>query len=372
MSHLGLERGLAYVSLGNMTNSILGAILWLYLASQLTASHYGEINYLIAIVSIATPIALLGFETTLVSYVAKGCLKMETESSALIVISVIIVSVILFIATQSFAVVTALISMVIWTWVAADMLGKQEFKKFAIGMTIQRILTLVTVPILYLFLSVDGAIYGFAISNFVLCSRYFRALKQLDFSISSIVPIKNYFFHSYMIGIAKVLPYFADKLIIFPLFDALTVGYYQFGAQIASFSSLVPFILFGYLLPRLSQGVTKGLQNTKRLGIAFSIGMTTILFLLMPYLVDSFYPKFQPATTATQIIILSGVPLSISAIYNSGFMAIGRQLTGGSRHNNIFIFTVFTNIFSWQSLFSYRSISCYSNRIVFAMCLFVL
>jgi O-antigen/teichoic acid export membrane protein len=177
-----------------------------------------------------------------------------------------------------------------------------------------------------MFLSVDGAIYGFAISNFVLCSRYLKAVKQLDFSISSIASIKNYFLHSYMIGIAKVLPYFADKLLILPLFDVVTVGYYQFGAQIASFSSLVPFILFGYLLPRQSQGVTHELHNTKRLGIVFSIGLTIILFLLMPFIVNTFFPKFQPATTATQIIILSGVPLSFSAIYNSGFLAIGRSL----------------------------------------------
>ena len=324
--NLGLDRGLAYVALGNITYSVISTILWIYLAWQLTAADYGEINYLIAVASILTTVSLLGFETTLVSYLAKGYLKMETESSILIAISVIFVSIVLFLFTGSLSVIALIISMVFFSWVVADALGKQQFKKYMLLMSVQRILSLAIIPILYPVLGVDGIIYGFTISYLVFCSNYFRTVKNLDFSISSIIQIKKFFFHSYMISIAKTLPLFADKIIILPLFDVLTVGYYQFGAQISSISTIIPIVLYSYLLPKEAEGKNRNLQNTKKLGVASSVGITSILFFSIPYIIPLFFPRFEPAIISAQIIILSGVPFSLSAIYNSSFMANGRSL----------------------------------------------
>ena len=159
--------------------------------------------------------------------------------------------------------------------------------------------------------------------SFVLST--FVAVKKLDVSISSLKPIKNYFIHSFIFGVTKTLPYFADKILIFPIFDAMTVGYYQFGAQFASVTSIIPIILYSYLLPKESAGKDKNLHKTKRLGFIASFAATAILFLLIPYIISNYFPSFSPATDAARIVLIAGIPMSLNAIYNSGFMSLGRS-----------------------------------------------
>ena len=322
---VGIEKGFAYVALGNIVYSILSITLWMYLATQLPATQYGEINYLVAIASISVALALLGFDNTLVSYLAKRNIKMESESSVLVAISAVIVSIMLYLLLRSVPLSMLVISMVLFAWVAADALGRQQFKKYMLMVSLQRIISLIAIPFLYVLLSVDGIIYGFAVSYIIFCSTYFRVFKKLDFSVSSITTIRRYFFDSYLISISKTVPLFADKIVILPLFDLLTVGYYQFGAQISSIGSVIPLIMYNYLLPRQSTGNSKNLKHTKYLGISCSIGLTLLLFALIPFIVPVYFPRFEPAIIPAQIIIFSGIPISLSAIYNSNLMASGHS-----------------------------------------------
>jgi O-antigen/teichoic acid export membrane protein len=184
----------------------------------------------------------------------------------------------------------------------------------------QRILTLILVPVLFEFAGVNGAILGFAISHLVLCKNFFRIVREIDFSISTLKPIKKYFLHSYLLGISKTLPYFADKLIILPLFGLSTLGYYQFGVQMLTVTAVIPVILYNYLLPRVARSGTQDLSRTIWLGLITALSMSSIMYLFMPTIVSKFFPTFESAILSVQIILFAGIPLTAVAIITSVFM----------------------------------------------------
>ena len=130
LNSIGLEKGLAYVSLGNAVYIALSAILWLYLASQLDPTAYGEINYEVSVVTILTSIGIMGFDTTIPALVARGTLKVEQESISLILLSAVTISTILVVIFNSISMAVLLTGMLFFTWVSVDYLGRHEFKNY--------------------------------------------------------------------------------------------------------------------------------------------------------------------------------------------------------------------------------------------------
>jgi amino acid permease len=56
------EKGLTYITIGNIGSALLGAFFWFILASILKVSEYGEVNYYLSLVSIPVAIGLAGFK----------------------------------------------------------------------------------------------------------------------------------------------------------------------------------------------------------------------------------------------------------------------------------------------------------------------
>jgi O-antigen/teichoic acid export membrane protein len=290
----------------------------------MNASEFGGLNYEISIATLLTSIGIMGFDTTLTAFIAKGVTKMLDESIFLVVVSASLISLILFLLYPSLSVILLIISMLFFTIAEANNLGEQNFKKYMWIMIGQRLVSLIAVPILYFMFGVEGTLYGFVLSYILVSYDIFRRLKNIRISISTIIPIKNYFFHSYILGISKVLPYFFDKLLILPLFGLSIVGYYQFGIQVLSIISIFPVIFYGYLLPRESKkSNVDSLKIFTKFGLVCSSILTVILIVSLPSLIVMLFPKFTLAITSAQIILLAGVPLTISSIYNSVFMAKG-------------------------------------------------
>ena len=80
---LGVDSGLAYVTLGNLGSAILVALFRLILASLLIAESYGQLNYLLASTFIFGTAALLGLNPTVITFTAKGNKKIKHQSNML-------------------------------------------------------------------------------------------------------------------------------------------------------------------------------------------------------------------------------------------------------------------------------------------------
>lgn len=327
MISIGFDKNLGYVSLGNIINTFFGAVLWLIIASNLNAVDFGSLNYDIAIATLLTSIGILGFDTTLTAYIAKGTTKMLDESFFLIIVSSFLIMLFLLIIYPSVPVIMLIISMMIFTLVESKNLGEHNFRKYMWLMIFQRIISLISVPLFYFYIGIEAALYGFILSYLLVSYEIYKWFKQIRISISTLIPIKNYFFHSYILGVSKVLPYFFDKLLILPLFGFATVGLYQFGVQVLSIISILSIIFYGYLLPKESKNSNKNsLKIFSKMGLITSTFLTILLIISLPTIILSFFPHFSSAIVPSQIILLSGIPLTLSSIYNSIYMARGHSV----------------------------------------------
>ncbi len=322
LKSIGFEKNLGYVSVGNIVHTFLGAILWLVIASKLNANEFGLLNYEISIATLLTSIGIMGFDTTLVSFLAKGVNKMLYEATFLIIVLAGLMVLLMMVFYPSYPVISLLLSMLLFSLVEANNLGKHSFKKYMWLMIIQRVLTLIFVPLFYFIFGIQATLYGFVLSYILTSYEFFRWLKHIRISISTLIPIKKYFIHSSILGVAKVLPYFFDKLLILPLFGLSIVGYYQFGVQVLTIVSMLPVIFYGYILPRESKKSSDdSIKVFSKFGLISSSILSILLIVSLPTIIISLFPTFIPVIFSSQVILLAGVPLTISSIYNSIFMA---------------------------------------------------
>ena len=84
---LSSHKGLIYITLGNLLGAAATGAFWLLLALIQNADEYGKTNYEISIASLAASAALLGLNTTVTTYVAKGSTKINVQANQLILIS---------------------------------------------------------------------------------------------------------------------------------------------------------------------------------------------------------------------------------------------------------------------------------------------
>lgn len=325
INSFGLDKGLAFVTIGNLVSAGLGALLWFILASQMTAESYGSLNYYISIATILTAVGILGFDSTLTTFVAKGLSKMISEAGSLVLLTGIALAVAISLALGSISVGLILIGMLFFTLSTAEILGRRLYKEFMIVMISQRVVTLIAVPFLFIFYGVDGALYGYAISYLPLSYRFFLSLRQLNFSLSTLRPNKKFFLNSYAFGISRTLVHFSDKLIILPFFGLALLGYYQFGLQMLTVVSIIPTIVYNYLLPQEASN-SRNSSKLQVLGVFVSVAIVAILIGSTPMIVTNLFPQFWNAITSTQVVLIAGIPLTIVSIYSSKLLAREKSL----------------------------------------------
>jgi O-antigen/teichoic acid export membrane protein len=318
---LGIDKGISYVTVGYTFSTVFGGLLWFILAAQMPAHDYGLLNYYISIIGILGSLALFGFETTVTTFLAKGVEKMLSEAVFMTSVAALIISVFLAISFKSISIVLLFLGPLLFTFSLAALLGKRKYKEYMMILIVQRVLSLIFVPILFASHGLDGSMYGYSIAYLAVCYRFFGSLRTLRFSISTLKPIKNFFFHSYALGISKYFVILSDKLIILPLFGAIILGYYQLGIQMLTVVSVIPIILSHYLLPQQAANKHNNIKKIERLGLGLSVFVTIFLIYLTPPLISNLFPRFEFAVTATQIVLLAGIPLTMTAILSSYFLS---------------------------------------------------
>lgn len=315
------QKDLMYVSFGNLFYAGFGALLWFFLATQMPANLYGSLNYSISIAAIFTAIGLMGFDSTLTTFLAKGVKKIGIESAYLVLLAGIALSIFLQIVFDSLSLNLAFLGMLFFSLSTAELLGRHKYKEFMYVMVAERTISLFSVPILFWAFGVEGALYGYAISYLPLCYRFVLSLNRFNFRFSTVLRYRNFFFHSYGLGLSKTFVYMSDKLLIMPIFGLYILGQYQFGIQMLTALSMIPLILYNYLLPQYAGDTNRNLRKLESAGILVSIMLTIVTMAIVPSLIDFLFPLFKEAIIPTQVVVLAGIPLTITAICNSSLMA---------------------------------------------------
>ena len=319
LSRLKSESGIFYVAIGNLASSVLGAVFWLILASLLTVHDYGQINYYVASMSIASSIGLLGIHTAITTFLSKGEVHIRNQAIGIVLISNAIISLILFTLFQFGLVTLMFVGITFFTLSISEMLGLGRYKEYAITLSAQRAAQLVVAIGLYYAFGIQGLILGYALSSLIFGYKFILSLKCLEFSFGDIRSKSKFVIHAFSTDMARNLTAFSDKLIIAPLFGFAILGYYQIGAQFLQFLGVIPSILYYYILPEHARGADK--NNLFRTGIVVASSVAAIFFLSAPFIIDRMFPSFHDSILATQIMIVGTVPLTISLTINAKMLA---------------------------------------------------
>jgi O-antigen/teichoic acid export membrane protein len=307
------------VGTGNLVASLIGAGFWLILASILDASSYGEINYQLALASLLSIASLMGLNNTVMTFLAKGNEIILKQANFVILILSSIFSLLLSFLNQIPAAIL-LIGLVAFTFTIAEILGRKQYKKYALVVMANRGFQFGLSIFLYYAVGLQGIIIGYTLSSLILGYRLFL-VNRTSLSLSEIKPKMNFTMHALSLSLSQAVSLYLDKLVIAPLSGFAVLGLYQFGFQFLMLLSVIPASLFQYLLPQEASGIER--RSVKKLGIIVSIALAIISYFSIPYVIQWLFPNYQEAITSAQIMVFGIIPLTFNSILNSRLL--GRE-----------------------------------------------
>ncbi len=345
--------GLTSLAFGNIVSAGISAIFWFYLASILSADDYGQVSYFIAIASIASTISFLGAGNTIIVYTAKGE-KIQSPIFFISIISSIVTLIAVFIIFSQIGLSLYILGFVIFMLATSELLGKKLYGKYANYLITQKILMTGLAISLYYFYGVEGVILGIALSFFPFSIRIYKSFKESKLNLKLVKPHFGFMMNSYALDLSRTFSASTDKLLIFPMFGFAILGHYQLGLQFLAIFSILPAIVYQFILPEDSSGNSN--NKLKKYTIVVSVILAFLGVLLSPIVLPIFFPKFLEAIQVVQIVSLSIIPATINLIYVSKFLSNGLSkivLIG----SGVFLATQMTGILMFGQIFGVNGIA---------------
>jgi O-antigen/teichoic acid export membrane protein len=314
------HKGLVHVAAGNVLGSALIGIFWLYLASIQSAKEYGVTNYEISIASLLASAALIGLNTTVTNFLAKGIRNVNVQANQVILITGGIAAIV--VSFHNALLAPFVIGMTFWMMSSYELLGLKLYKRYAITVVGARALQTAISIALYYFIGVNGIIIGFAISFIIFSHQYYASVKKFSLSFDVIKGKMRFSLGVYSYNLSNAFLMYFDKLVLAPIFGYMTVGYYQLGFQFLIFFSMIPISFYQYLIPERSSGLSKK-TNLVLAGIILSLVLMTLMFLLAPWITDTFFPSYTGSLSAIKILSIGILPMMLVSIINSKLLVDG-------------------------------------------------
>lgn len=313
-------RGLTTIGFGNITSAGISAIFWFYLASLLDAENYGQVSYFIAIASISSTISFLGAGNTIIVYTAKGE-KIQSPVFFIAILSSAVTLIAVFIIFSHIGVSLYILGYVIFSLATAELLGKKLYGDYTKYLITQKILMIGFAILLYFLLGVEGVILGIALSFFPYTIRIYKSFKESKIDLKLVKPRFGFMMNSYVLDLSRTLSSSTDKLLILPMFGFAILGHYQLGIQFLAVLSILPSIVYQFILPEDSSGNSN--NRLKKYTVIFSVILAFLGITLSPFVLPALFPKFTDAIEIVQIVSLSIIPTTINLIYISKFLGKG-------------------------------------------------
>lgn len=313
---LDIDQGLASIGTANLTSAFLGGLMWIILASLLVAKEYGEVNYYISVVFIFSSVAVLGLNTMNMTFLPKGVKEIKKQASFVSAISSLGVAVVLYMYFAYLPLSLFLIGSVFFTMSLSELLGEKLYKQYIIVLIGKKVLEVSLIIFLYFTFGKDGIIYGFAISTLLFSYKYFYSLGKSRLKINELKSRVSFMMHSSSMEFARSAAVYSDRLIIAPLFGFEILGLYQLGAHFLLLVSVIPSILFSYLLPMDASSIQK--KRVKLLGLSCAVVIALTLMIVIPWFVKVFFPNFESAISAIRVISLGIIPMTVSSLITPG------------------------------------------------------
>ena len=317
MNFLKNLKGISLIGIGDISSNGISAVFWFYLATLILPSEYGQIHYFISIAAIASTISLVGQQNAITVYISKNKTLVSTlflTSLLCSIVSLIILTVIF----QKFDIGLLTMGMVLFTHGIATSLGYEDFKKYTIFSILQKILLVVFGLGFYYYFGVEAILIGIALSYFVYIKIFYAGLIKFKIDFSELRKNREFIFSNYFIMLTNIVTTQLDKIIIVPILGLTVLGNYSLALQIITIMTILPSVIFKYILPKSSKGTND--KKLRRKTIFISIGLTGIGILVLPTIIPIFFDKFTEVISIIQIMSLSIIPITINTFYFSKFL----------------------------------------------------
>ncbi len=311
------NKGLTSIGTVDIASSGIGALFWFYIAIILDAEQYGQISYFIAIASIASTSSLLGSQNTLTVYTAKN-VKIQSTIYFITTISGLVASLIVFLIFQETVISLLVICYVIFNLSISEILGRRLFVTYAKYIIVNKILTVCLSIGLFYLIGFQGIILGIAFAYFPYIIRIYHGFKDTKIDFKLLKPRFRFMMTSYLTYLSDAFGGSIDKIIIAPLLGFVLLGNYALGIQFLSILSIIPAIVYKFVLPHDATGNPN--KKLKKITIVISAVIAVISIIVSPILVPIIFPQYTEVVGVIQIVSISLVPSTVSLMYMSKFL----------------------------------------------------
>ena len=316
------QKDLTSIGFANIVGSGISAIFWLYLASVIEPTEYGEIHYFIAIAAFAQIISLVGSSNVLTVYTAKK-IKIQATfffiSLLVAVVSAIVIIVIFF----RFDAGLLVLGYVIFEMVKAVLLGRKAYTEYSKYFLTQKILMLVFGIGFYYLIGFDGILYGLVLSFVPYTVLIFREFKESRIDFSLLKSRKGFIANNYAMDISGRMGSSIDKLIVAPLLGFALLGNYSLALQFFIILYVIPTVIYKYLLPQDASGNPN--NKLKQTAVLLSVAIAIFGVILFPHIIPNLFPKFIEAIEAIQIMSIAIIPAMFSLLYTSKLLGLEKS-----------------------------------------------
>jgi len=173
---------------------------------------------------------------------------------------------------------------------------------------------------MYYTLGVEGIILGYGLSYFPYGFVLYKTLKNSKINFYLLKEKFGFISNNYVAGLATAFSSHVDRLILGGLFGFALLGNYQLSIQFLVVLTILPSIVFQYILPRESSGLSN--NKLKNITIVISVLMVILVVTLSPVIIPWMFPQFEESILILQIGIFSLIPRTIVLMHTSKFLSI--------------------------------------------------
>ena len=320
---LKIKDNLALV-FSNVIGAAINGIFWIYLASILEKTEYGELGYLLSIAGLSSTFALIGLPTLIVVYGAKK----EPVFAPAYMLGVgtgIVATILTLFITQNIVISIVVIGLVFFNLLEAEFNSKKRYIAYSINSLSRKILMVVFVLFFYYTFGFEGILWGYVLSLLPGLYSIYSFVRSKKMSVSLLKPKIRFMINTYFTGLIQTLLFTADKIIIGSLAGFMLLGSYQLTIQPLLMIQVVPSALMVYLLPKESEGSKN--KKFKIYSFLIALILSVVVFFSIPYIVEQFLPKYEEAIFPIQVMVFGIIPITANMILSTEFIAREKTTT---------------------------------------------
>jgi O-antigen/teichoic acid export membrane protein len=314
----------SFVLTGRVISAGFQALFYFLFASLLEPELYGNLSYLIAIAGVVSTLSIFGLNHTVVIFHSKKQSNIANQINVLAVTFTSIASVILLLVDFQAALLCLASSFFMMN--IFNQIGLKKYKKYMFLNIAKGIAVLFLPLIFYYYFDFLGIIIGMILAYFITSFNFFRFL-NLNVTSYKIISTKfDTIVNNFGVHLSMDFIRYIDKLLVGIFLGFTSLGIYNLNIQILLAFEMLPISLHSFLLSEESSKNKSTRINI--IAILSSVLIAILVIILSPIFFQELLPKYVEGVPSLQLLIISIVPLTISAILSAKLQAKNSKIIG--------------------------------------------